>query len=190
MSGRPARPTGRTTQTGPAGQHFLRGPYAAELVRLAQPSPGELLVDLGAGAGSVTRHLAASGARVIAVESDQALARRLRRRFADHPRVTVVAADIRTVPWPRRPFRIVANPPFGCTSALLQRMIHPPGDWLTDAHLVLQRGAALGLLHPHRAMTRRWAARWQVQIVRGLPPTCFVPPPSVDGVIVVVRRRP
>jgi hypothetical protein len=46
---------------------------------------GDLVFDLGAGYGAITTALAASGARVIAVERDQRLAGRLRRRFDGHP---------------------------------------------------------------------------------------------------------
>lgn len=171
------------------GQHFLRSRYAAELVRLARPTPGELVLDLGAGSGNLTACLAATGAQVVAVENDEALLRRLHRRFEREPNVTVVGMDLRRVPWPRRPFRVVANPPFGCTTALLTRLLEPRNASLVGAHLVLERGAAIGLIHPHRALTRRWACRWQFHIVRRLPASCFVPPPAVDVAIVVIQRR-
>lgn len=180
MAGRSA---GRT------GQHFLKARYAAELVRRARPARADLVLDLGAGSGAVTARLAAAGARVVAVERDPVLLRRLSARFADAANVTVVAADLRDVPLPNRPFRVVANPPFGCTTALLTRLLAEPGGMLTDAYLVLQHGAAVGLVHPHRALTRRWAARWRFDIVRRLPAACFVPPPAVDAAIVVIGPR-
>ena len=183
MAGRPAGPTE------PRGKHFLTRRYAAELVRLARPAPGELVLDLGAGTGTLTAELAATGARVVAVERDGALIRRLRRRFAGQPNVTVVAADLRCLPWPHRPYRVIANPPFGGTTALLTRLLEPRDRLLTGAHLVLQRGAAVGLVHPHRPVTRRWAARWEFVIARRLPASAFVPPPSVDAAIVVIRPR-
>lgn len=178
---------GRTS--GPTGQHFLRARYAAELVRRARPARTETVLDLGAGNGAVTAELAATGARVVAVERDAALLRRLHGRFADSANVTIVAGDLRCVPLPNRPFRVVANPPFGCTTALLTRLLSPPGVPLTDAYLVLQYGAAVGLVHPHRALSRRWSARWQFDIARRLPASSFVPPPAVDAAIVVIRPR-
>lgn len=180
MSGRSA---------GPTGQHFLKAQYAAELVRRARLARAELVLDLGAGNGAITVLLAGTGARVVAVERDQSLLRRLNRRFAHSANVTVVAADLRCVPLPNRPFRVVANPPFGCTTALLTRLLSNRDVLLTDAHLVLAHGAAVGLVQPHRALTRRWAARWQFDIVRRLPAACFLPPPSVDAAIVTIRPR-
>jgi len=147
------------------------------------------VLDLGAGSGAITARLAATGARVVAVERDGAQLRRLNARFADTANVTVVAADLRSVPLPNRPFRVVANPPFGCTTALLTRLLTVRGAPLIDAYLVLQYGAAVGLVHPHRALVRQWSARWEFHIVRRLPAASFVPPPRVAAAIVAIRPR-
>lgn len=179
---------GRQTAN-PPGRHHLRGRYAADLVRLAGPGPGDLILDLGAGTGTITAGLAASGARVVAVERDGAAVARLRRRFTDAPNVTVTAADLRSVPLPGRRFVVVANPPFGATTALLTRLLDPPHSRLAEAYLILQWGAAVGLVRPDRSRTRRWAARWDIRIARRVPAAAFVPSPSVDAAIVVIRSR-
>ena len=64
------------------GQNFLHDP--AVLQRVAEHcggAPGQVLVELGAGTGLLTERLAASGARVIAVERDRDLVPGLRERF-------------------------------------------------------------------------------------------------------------
>jgi len=72
-----------------AGQHFLRSSkLAAELVQ-AGIRPGDLVLDLGAGAGVLTAALVRADARVTAVEIDTELAARLRGRFDD-----VVEGDV------------------------------------------------------------------------------------------------
>jgi 23S rRNA (adenine-N6)-dimethyltransferase len=60
--------------------------------------------------------LVAAGARVVAVELHPVRCASLRRRFAQD-RVVVVRADARDLRLPRRPFRVVANPPFVVTTA-------------------------------------------------------------------------
>jgi 23S rRNA (adenine-N6)-dimethyltransferase len=189
VAGRQARQPLRRRPPNPPGRHYLKGRHAADLVRLAHPEAGDLIFDLGAGTGTITAGLAASGARVFAVERDGAAVARLRRRFADLPNVTVTAADLRSVPLPRRRFAVVANPPFGTTTALLTRLLDPQRSRLAEAHLVLQWGAAVGLVRPDRSRTRRWAARWDISIVRRIPATGFVPAPSVDAAVVVIRPR-
>jgi 23S rRNA (adenine-N6)-dimethyltransferase len=66
--------------------------------------------------------------RVIAIERDPRLAARLRRRFAAEPPVGVAEADLRQVPLPRRPFHVVASPPFALTTFLCRHLLGDPAD--------------------------------------------------------------
>jgi 23S rRNA (adenine-N6)-dimethyltransferase len=52
--------------------------------------------------------------------------------------VTVVQADAVSLPLPNRPFRVVANPPYGITADLLDSLL-AAGTRLVAADLVLQR---------------------------------------------------
>lgn len=174
------------------GAHFLRGSrLATELVRAAGVGPDDLVLDLGAGLGALTAPLAATGAVVVAVERDPRYQRRLARRFADEPRVRLVAGDVLTVPLPRRAFRVVANLPFGVTTAMVRRLLDPPRSHLAAADLIVARGAAVKLTNPDDAETRWWASRYELRIARRLSRACFTPPPSVDAAVLRIRpRRP
>lgn len=172
------------------GAHFLRGArLAADIVRAAGVGPDDLVFDLGAGLGALTAPLAATGATVVAVERDPRYQRRLERRFADQPRVRLVAGDVLAVPLPRRPFRVVANLPFAVTTAMLRRLLDPPASRLLAADLIVARGAAVNFASASDAATRWWASRYELRIARRLSPACFVPPPSVDAAILRVRLR-
>ena len=172
-----------------SGAHFLRRDVAADLVAASGVGASDLVFDLGAGAGALTVPLAATGARVVAVERDAQLARRLARRLADAPNVTVVRADLRTVDLPRRTFRVVANLPFATTTAVVHRLVDPAGTRLDAADLVLQRQAAQRLAAwaatPAGAW---WGARYRLSVGRTLSPTCFHPPPSVGAAVLRIRR--
>jgi 23S rRNA (adenine-N6)-dimethyltransferase len=150
------------------------------------------VLDLGAGYGAITSALAQAGARVIAVERDPGLARRLQRRFAGDPGVRVVEADLRSVPLPRREFSVVANPPFSATTALLRRLLDDPATPLAGADLLVQWGAAKWLAspRPRDAETAWWTARYEVRLVRRVPAGSFAPAPSVDAAHVSIRPRP
>jgi 16S rRNA A1518/A1519 N6-dimethyltransferase RsmA/KsgA/DIM1 with predicted DNA glycosylase/AP lyase activity len=83
------------------GQHFLRSSrLAAELVRDAGVEAGELVVEIGAGTGVLTRALAETGARVIALELDPMLAFDLRQRLSPLHGVSVFEADALAWDWP------------------------------------------------------------------------------------------
>jgi 16S rRNA A1518/A1519 N6-dimethyltransferase RsmA/KsgA/DIM1 with predicted DNA glycosylase/AP lyase activity len=172
----------------PDGAHFLsRGP-AARLVAEADIRAGELVFDLGAGTGVISAEIASAGARVIAVERDPRLVRRLDRKFAGNSQVRVVHGDIRTIPLPRKPFRVVANIPFGVTTELLRRLV---ASSLRSADLIVADGVctALTAVRPGSARVLRWSARYSFERGRRLPARCFHPPPSVDAATLVIRRR-
>jgi 23S rRNA (adenine-N6)-dimethyltransferase len=174
-----------------AGAHFLRDRgVAAELVRRSGVGPGDLVLDLGAGDGAITAPLAAAGARVVAIERDPRLTRRLERRFAGS-QVTVVQGDLRRVPLPRRPYRVVASVPFAITAALLRRLLDDPRGGLAGADLLVEWGLArrLAAPRPRDLATAWWIARYELRLERRVPAACFRPPPRVDAAHLAIRPR-
>jgi 23S rRNA (adenine-N6)-dimethyltransferase len=175
----------RHAPANPSGAHFLSARLAADLVRGAGVGPGDLVFDLGAGLGALTAPLAATGARVVAVERHPGYARSLARRF---PGVTVVHGDLLTVPLPGRDFRVVANIPFAITSPLLRRLLDRGASRLSRADLVVEYGAARRLTGSPRDAW--WAARYAIRLARRIPAGCFRPVPAVDAALLVVERYP
>ena len=168
------------------GWHPLSDDWAERVVAGSGVRAGELVLDLGAGHGALTRHLVAAGARVLAVELHPGRALALRERFADAA-VTVVETDLAALRLPRRPFRVVANPPFGLTTPLVRRLLEP-GSALAAADLVVQRQAARRIVAGEGSAGRR-ARRWVVDVGAPLPRRAFRPPPRVDAAVLRVRRR-
>ena len=155
------------------GWHRLTDDWAREIVAAAHVRRGELVLDIGAGDGALTRPLLDAGARVIAIELHSGRLQTLRRRFGNEPRCKIVRADAADLYLPRRPFRVVANPPFNVSSALLRRLT-TRGSRLVAADLVLQR-----------AVAKKWAAG---ATLRPLPRSAFAPRPPVDAAVLVIRR--
>jgi len=170
------------------GQHFLRSSkLAAELVRAAGIRPGDLVFDLGAGTGALTAALVRSGASVVAVEIDTALAAALRRRFTE---VRVLEDDLLRVPLPRVPFKVVANLPFEGGTAALRRLLDPRVP-LENADVIVDWGLASkrASVWPGTQLSAYWGAWFELSLVRRLPRCVFAPPPSVDaGMLRIVRR--
>lgn len=163
------------------GWHRLADRWAAELVAHAGVRPGDLVVDLGAGTGALTAPLVAAGAHVVAVELHPERAARLRARFADGP-VTVVRADIAHLRLPRRPFTVVANPPFAIVAGTVRL--------LSQAQTALRRADLVVPLHTaRRILARRLPPDLHASVDLRMPRSAFSPRPSVDVAVLTIRRR-
>ena len=135
----------------------------------------DVVCDLGAGLGALTAPLAATGARVIAVELHPARVAALRSTY-EGTRVAVVELDLRDFRFPGRPYRVVANPPYAGVNALVRRLL--ADRHLLSADLVMAEGAARGAL--------RQSPR--VHLGPRVPRRAFVHPPPVPARVVRIRR--
>jgi 23S rRNA (adenine-N6)-dimethyltransferase len=172
-------------------QNFLVDRHAIEgLVNGSGVTDGNLVLDIGAGNGLISQELARRGARVLAIERDPVLAERLRARFATWPSVTVMQADVLTVPLPDGPFRVVANIPFGITTKILRRLLDDESglaraDVIVQAEVARKRGTGgRGTL-----LNACWEPWFEFGAGARIPATAFRPRPRVDAAILIVVRR-
>jgi 23S rRNA (adenine-N6)-dimethyltransferase len=172
-------------------QNFLRSRALADkLVREAEVSRGDLVLELGAGTGVLTAALARRAARVLAVELDPAWAQRLLERFAASAGVFVVQGDALRFPLPGEPFRVVANLPFNRTTALMRRLLDDPAGALTSADFVVQEEVARKRARNRgAALTVSWAPWFEFALGARLPPQAFRPVPRTRAAVLRIRRR-
>ena len=184
--------TSRAAANNHHGIHLLRSSGTVRaLVESADLVPDALVLDLGAGPGTLTAPLASTGARVIAIEQDPTFLLRLRKRFDDLPNVRVVAGDLAVVPLPRRSFQVVASVPYALSTTLLRRLL-PGRTGLSAADLVVEWGFARRISEPvgRDLETAWWAARFDLRLVRRIPAASFRPRPAVDSAHLRIRARP
>ena len=127
------------------GQHFLFDPAILDrIVDALEPSDKDIVIEIGPGLGTLTERLAARVRRVIAIEKDRELARKLRetgsgKREALAPlpgNVSVVEGDALELDWhglvAEAPFpvKITGNIPYAITSPLIEKALTPPLPWL------------------------------------------------------------
>ncbi len=158
-------------------------------------APGELVVEVGAGAGALTLPLARRGLEVLAVERDPVWAERVRARVTGvaGARVRVVCADFLALPLPVRPFRVVSSVPFGVTTEIFRRLFDDPRTPLARADLIVQWEVARKRAEspPNTLLSTAWAPWWEFELVERIPAHAFRPVPRVDAAVLrVTRRRP
>lgn len=179
------------------GQNFLVDPNTAErIVRLAGVGPGDRVVEIGAGLGSLTTALAAAGASVTAVEVDRRLAAVLREEVAPAG-VTVVEADATRLDWssvlPGAGWVLVANLPYNVATPLVVELLE--GVPAIERMLVMvqkevaERLAAQPGSRAYGAVSVKVAYWARAEVVGTVPPTVFVPRPRVDSALVRIDRR-
>lgn len=173
-----------------SGVHLLSDHRViTRLVNAAALTAGDLVIDFGAGPGTITAPLSRTGARVLAVERDPRFAADLRRRFG--ATVTVVPEDLRTVRLPRRAFAVVASIPFAVSTPLLRRLLTPASGGFSHAELVVEWGLAKRLTAtcPRDLESAWWSCRFQLTVRHRVPAGCFSPAPRVDAAHLGIRRR-
>jgi 23S rRNA (adenine-N6)-dimethyltransferase len=183
--------TARDARRRTLGQNFLRNRgLAVRLVRDARISGDDLVVELAAGTGILTGELARRADRVVAVELDPEWARRLLDSFAAVENVLVAQGDALRFPLPGEPFRVVANLPFGRTTAFLRHLLDDPESALVAADLIVQHEVARKRARNRGTLlTLSWAPWFEFSLGRRIPASAFRPIPAVDAAVLRVRRR-
>ncbi len=133
------------------GQNFLVDADLRDRIAAALGAqPGDDVLEVGAGAGTLTVALARSGARVVAVELDRRLVHALRTVTRAYPNVEVVEADVLKLDlralFPRGGELVAGNIPYYLTGALVRRLLEPE-----------PRPRRLALL-VQREVAERWSA--------------------------------
>lgn len=169
------------------GWHQLADDWAQRLVNAARINPGDLVLDVGAGTGALTGPLVRTGAHVIAVELHPRRARQLRDRFA-RAGVTVVQVDAADLRLPRRPFRVVANPPFGITTSLIRRLLSR-GSRLVTADLVVPGHVANRWARGSAPGADRWRQTFDASVPCRVPGGALRPPPPGPTAVLRIERR-
>lgn len=169
------------------GQHFLNDTgILNRIVDALDPVPGETVLEIGPGKGSLTAALLARGLKVVGIEKDRALAAALARDD-----LTVVEGDALRIQWPHVP-KIVGNIPYYITSPLIDKALTPPLPerivFLVQAE-VADRLAAKPGGKVYGALSVGVQALCRVERLFTVMPGSFRPPPKVRSAVVRLSPR-
>ena len=175
------------------GQNFIFDQAVLDrIVAAGDVSPQDTVLEIGPGAGSLTRRLAETAARVVAVELDDRLIPVLQHTLAEYSNVTVVQGDILTVQLPTsklqtpNTYKVVANIPYYLTSALIRHLLEadarPSLMVLTVQREVAERICAAPPDMSLLAVSVQFYGR--PRLMGQIPARAFHPAPDVDSAIV------
>lgn len=167
---------------------------------LADPKPNETVVEIGPGAGALTRALLPKVHRLIAVEIDPRLALYLHRSLETHEHLILLCMDALHFDYRRvyerfgGPIKILGNLPYSVSSPLLFSFLEHK-DILSLLVLMLQKEVALRLTaspgtKPYGALTVLTRSWFEVSLEERVSRHCFYPVPKVDSAVVRLRPRP
>jgi 16S rRNA (adenine1518-N6/adenine1519-N6)-dimethyltransferase len=182
------------------GQNFLLDEHWLERVaEAADIQPHDTVLEVGAGLGSLTRHLSLRAERVLAVELDPALLPLLHTVTAGFANIQIVPGDILELPLekllgeiPAGSYRVAANIPYYITSAVIRRLlesfVRPSRMVLTVQQEVAQRICAAPGDMSLLALSVQYYG--SPSIVGTIPAAAFYPAPKVESAIVSIHLDP
>jgi 16S rRNA (adenine1518-N6/adenine1519-N6)-dimethyltransferase len=184
------------------GQNFLADPNTARrIVRLAEVEPGDRVLEVGPGVGSLTLALAdqvGPGGTVTALELDRHLVPLLSEVLAGRDNVAVVQGDALTVDYgdllADGTRTMVSNLPYNVATPLLVRLLEEvPG--LRRLVVLVQREVAERLAaapgnRESGAASVKVAYFSRPALLAAVPATVFVPRPRVESALVAFDRLP
>ena len=183
------------------GQNFLikRG-IVDEIVHAAELTPGEPVLEVGPGIGTLTQGLAQSGADVTAIELDRRLLEVLDTTLASYDNVRIVHGDVLKLDVPtimnHKPFKVVANLPYYITTPIIMSLLESklPIERLV---VMVQKEVALRMVakpgtKDYGALSVAVQYYTEPDIVLDVPPKSFLPAPAVTSSVIrcVLREKP
>ena len=180
------------------GQNFLIDASIVQgIVDAAEIQPGERVLEIGPGIGTLTQGLAEAGAEVTAVELDKKLPAVLAETLKAYDNVTIVPGDILKVNIPEimgeGPFKVAANLPYYITTPILMTLLerHLP---ITRMVTMVQKEVAERMIakpgsRTYGALSVAVQYYTEPEIVLDVPPRSFIPAPEVDSVVIACKVR-
>lgn len=173
------------------GQHWLKDRLILEAIAdSALLSSDDTVLEIGPGLGTLTSVLLARVKRVLAVEYDGELARKLPGQFPGK-QLEVVNADFLTFDLSSLPegYKVVANVPYYITQKIVERLLQATYPPETMALLVQREVAEKLAAGPGKltAVAAKLQFDYDVQLGTRVPKEYFLPPPKVDSQVVICK---
>ena len=181
------------------GQNFM---IVRNLVRIVADAagicPGDCVLEVGPGTGTLSEEILARGARLVAVEIDARLAEGLRTRFGSNDQFILIEGDalagkhhLNPQILEQHPVRLAANLPYNIASPLMIELLCAGVQTLafTVQREVADRLRSASGIKAYGPLSVMAQALSRVEVLRTLPPEAFWPRPKVESALVRMTRQ-
>lgn len=175
-------------------QNFLRSSELVKsLINKTNISRSDIIYEIGAGQGIITKELLEKAGKVVAFELDRNFFNKLAQRFQNEKSLELRLEDFLANNLPDYSYKVFSNIPFNITSAIIKKLTlenNPP----EDAYLIVQKEAAMKFagkpLDDKNSQLSVILNPWfEFHVMHNFRPGDFFPRPNVDIVLLQIKRR-
>lgn len=177
------------------GQNWLRDDFVlGRIVESAEINKSDTILEVGPGLGTLTGHLLATGAKVLAVEADRDLIPNLQHKFSARSNFSLVLDDILKFDFStiQSPYKVVANIPYYLTSNLIRTLLELPNKPQSMVLLVQKEVAERIVAKPGRMSVLAFSVQYYAkpEFIMEVKKELFEPIPKVDSAVVKIECYP
>ena len=173
------------------GQHFLKdGNMIRKIVDSIDAQPNDQVIEIGPGAGALTDYLVERFKNLTVIEIDQRMVELLTKKY---PNLDIIEKDILKYDWKDvvsvdRPIHVIGNLPYYITSQILFSIMEQRAR-ISSALLMMQKEVAERIVagsgsKVYGILSVQCQLMSSPEILFNVPPSVFVPPPSVESSVV------
>lgn len=178
------------------GQHFLNNRDVLQrIVKVIDPQPEDVIIEIGAGKGALTFYLAKSKAKIIALEKDKTLIPFLKKQ--EYSNLTVLEKDALRVKFEDllqgKPGKIVGNLPYSISSPLLFKVLEEK-EFVSSCVFLLQKEVAQRVCaspgtKKYAPLSILFQNDFDTHLHFRVPASVFSPPPQVESALISLKKR-
>ena len=180
------------------GQNFLiDDSVPRDIVSGAEVCKDDLVIEIGPGVGTLTAQLLNTAKRVVAIELDNDLIPILSQELGDNPNFTLIHNDALKVDFneiigDEQSVKLVANLPYYVTTPIIVKLLKEKYNFKSLTIMIQKEVAERMNAEPnckdYGALSILVQYYCNTKIVRKVPPSCFIPRPKVDSIVIRLER--
>ncbi len=180
------------------GQNFLvDDSVPRDIVSGADVTEEDLVIEIGPGVGTLTVQLLKKAKRVVAIELDSSLIPILTEELGDNPNFTLIHNDALKVNFKEiigeeKSVKLVANLPYYVTTPIIVKLLKENYKFKSLTIMIQKEVAERMNAEPNNkdygALSLLVQYYCKTEIIRKVPPQCFMPRPKVDSIVIKLDR--